>query len=251
MAVIERWLGYGNPDTSTILFIGIEEGGGWDGEAIVKKQAKWGVSFEEALDRMVGECGRGFTTYDKFKDDLDLSDGSRHPTERKQVFLSLLLSEEFEGRNPDKIEWEARNRFEDYYLSDFCREREFMTNLYPMSCKTDNAWPEEYAAWFGVPASKAEYRQQVLQPRLDMLWELIQGHLQRPGGMVFVMGKKTVWNPLREHMAKHGITVHEDENPKFMRSPDRRIWFLPHPCGWGRQGFSYADAQHVVGQITR
>lgn len=121
------------------------------------------------------------------------------PMNQRQVFIATTIrAEVFRQQTAKKKE---------YYLSDFCKELEFQSNIFPLPARgaTEEQWPRENAEWFGVSIKKDEYRRKyidsgMLDKRLSLLRKGLIEPLERSNELsfVFVMGKSHMWDRDRE-----------------------------------------------------
>lgn len=157
--VINRFLGYGNPSTASIIFIGIEEASSWSKEDVERMVGQQNISNEQWIDainrRLTLLAGSERTDQPLFlKRETYLSDvwsvGKPQNedfkiTEKMEVIMSLAI----QRRNADPL---------DYWLNHIDELHEMQSNLFPLGAKSVKHWPDFYPSIFDVPLDKDVYK---------------------------------------------------------------------------------------------
>jgi len=197
MDILNKFWGYGNPESAKILFIAIEEGGDWtkQGLAATSNERKERIAngeYKEVLDEVIEFRKKKYISGDELDDENPNHRERRfNSTERIQVYISMrvqgLLGEEYDA---DKIKR--------YWKDEFCKDIEFTSNIYPLAAKCSEHWPTEYEYYFGVSENKTVYREQMLETRIIALRELYTQIAANTNDnpLTFVMGKD-IWGNIQ------------------------------------------------------
>jgi len=249
-SILKNFWGYGNPETSKILFIGIEEARDWSNKQLDKSKKDWSLetlSNREAVDWLIGKMEKRFITSNDWPENEYEYVPSR--TELMQAYLAWKL-------NPDVAHEAAMTK--QRYIQDkhFLSTREFQANIWPIGCRSSGDWNnEDMSQWFPLLESKHEYRMAVLDDRVKALRELIDKIASKDGKppIIFVMGKQDIWNNkiVWEKVERifRGMTFSDcTEVPGVRHSDDFTVWLTRHPSRvrW----FSESDAKKIVELIN-
>ncbi len=221
--ILNIFFGYGNPQTTKILFIGIEEGGNWSPDAIHSSSPeRANKKYEEVLDEILEIYKKGYLTQSDFYKAFPNWSKFFKITNRKQVYLSLLLQNKLWGCNNDLDNVQA---LRDYYLHEFCSRIEFQANIFPIANDTVETWKGDYKNIFDAPAQKEDYYSSCIQARVIVLSKLIE-EIKRKNDSpyIFVMGKSTIWeHKKRWEIIKSTIFRDIDFEPVETGSRNNRI----------------------------
>jgi len=239
--------GYGNPKTSEILFIGIEEANDWSISQLAECKKAWALESlddEQIVDWLIGKMEKRFITNDDWPP-RKTPYPTTSPIERMQAYLALRLNPATSDTKMKPSEYMAKGCF--------LREREFQANVFPIGCNGAGAWCEDTLRWFPLPASKERYRQDVLGHRCKVLEVLIGTMTTKLGEspVIFVMGKqiwdsKHVWKSVEPILNVRRFLTCEGLSG-FQHSDDFSVWLTPHPS-FG--GISYEQADKMLELIN-
>jgi hypothetical protein len=218
-AYIENFFGYGEL-SSSIWFIGMEEGGGGSEAEIRSRLNAWdrrGRHVAEDLALFHKEFGQ----YGRFEKDAPLqstwSKIIRLLLKRKGIVPTTALLKQFQ-----KDELGQK-------LSGMA-----LLELLPLPKPARDQWP--YAAWSDIPemASIRHYEAKVIPKRVESIRKLI-GHYQPETVIFYGVGFKQYWSAICD------LPFEGDRFPLVAKGGDTLFMLLPHPVARGPVS-SYYDA---------
>lgn len=262
MEILNKFWGYGNPETANILFIGIEEAGSWDNKGLSAMEYGFEKYLENEESKKILDARLNVIFNNEQSDKYYMTkpewtknswskyirkevDFKNNKTEKIQTYLSLKL----QGINIETLEggleyWQNGN------LSNsdngFCSKHEFQSNVFPLGAQSEDTWNEEYPILFGVTESKDEYRENCKENRLKVLKILLETLIHNANEsnkqlLIFIMGSDPKYY-LKSVLCELGY-IFPEKNSDFIKQNHRilrwnwssygNVWFTGHPSfGW-------------------
>lgn len=170
--IYESFWGYGNPNTTKLLFLGIEFGG-------------ISPTIAENIDKEI-----------QMSHDFSCEDGPYLP---KQLWIDRIQPPKTTEQKQMALSLKIQNRkYDQKYHSDihgFCSSYEFQSNIFPIPCNSVDSkeWPL-IATVFGLPKNKWEYYDSCLDGRLEVLKELLLRIRSKAGDPLIIVMGKLIWS---------------------------------------------------------